>query len=183
MPPKDSIKTSSREWQQRGKCEKNWGIVHSATASCWIPLEISFTSLLLPCMFRGPKPGCLTPSAAPNILLPGSPILGPPLSACKIAGSSGVGDTAEFMSSLSVGCDGRLGRVGDGSRFSFACGCSGMEPFMRKLLLPPLPLLLALREGKTEMDAARLLWPREGLLMCWPRELTVCIMIWASGPS
>jgi len=141
----------------------------------------------LPLMTRGPKPGCLTPRAAPNILFPGSPILGGP-SACTIAGSSVVGDTAEFMSSLRVGCDGRLGSVGEGSRLPFACGCSGIEPLVFKwdsvtlcpLLRPP-PLLL--RVGNTEMDAARLLWPRDGLLVCCPRELTVCITVWASGPS
>jgi hypothetical protein len=78
---------------------------------------------------RGPKPGCLTPNAAPNILLPGSPILGGP-SACGIAGSSGGGDTAEFMRSLRVGCEGRLGSVGEGSRPPFECGCSRIVPLV-----------------------------------------------------
>ena len=154
--------------------------------ACSAPLTPpSPTAIPLPLIFRGPNPGCLTPSAAPNILFPGSPILGGP-SACTIAGSSAVGDTAELMSSLRVGCDGRLGSVGDGSLLSFA-GCSGIEPLVFKwdsvtllpLRLPP----LLLRVGNTEMDAARLLCPRDGLLVCCPREFTVCITVWASGPS
>lgn len=41
-----------------------------------------------------------------------------------------------------------------------------------------------LREaGNTEMDAARALWERDALGLCWPRELTVWMTSWASGPS
>jgi hypothetical protein len=139
------------------------------------PTATPFPLLLL--MFRGPRPGCLTPSAAPSILFPGSPILGGP-SACKIAGSSAVGVTAEFISSLRVGCEGRLGSVGEGSLLPFGCGCSGIEPLvftwdraMPCPLRPPPPLLV--RVGNTEMDAARLLCPRDGLDVCCPREFTV----------
>lgn len=38
--------------------------------------------------------------------------------------------------------------------------------------------------GKTETDAARGWCEREALLgLCWPRELTVCMTVCASGPS
>lgn len=38
--------------------------------------------------------------------------------------------------------------------------------------------------GKTEMELERPLCVREGLLgLCCPREFTVCITVWASGPS
>ena len=49
----------------------------------------------------------------------------------------------------------------------------------------PLPLPFRLRParalGKTEMDALRALWAREGFEL-W-RELTAWMTVWASGPS
>jgi len=93
------------------------------------PSPIAIPLPLPPLIFRGPKPGCLTPNAAPSILLPGSPILGGP-SACRMAGSSAVGDTAELIRSLRVGCDGKVGSVGDGSRLPFVSECSGIGPLV-----------------------------------------------------
>lgn len=181
----------------RAEIAKWWSDHHSATAS---PPMARCTSLsawsaplpspLAPTL-RGPRPGCLTPNAAPSILLPGSPILGGPSACIDELSSVGV-DTADWMRSFNVGWEGRFGSVGDGSRPPFRC--SGMAPLVltwdRVLLCPlrkvlPLapPLRLPLRVGKTEMEAARLLCPRDGLLTCWPRALTVCITVCASGPS
>lgn len=145
----------------------------------------------------GPKLGCLTPSAAPNILFPGSPILGPPIpSGCKlvatIAGSAGgvpsretVSPNEEVMSELSVGWDGSDGSVGEGSR-TLACRLVGIDtellsddgcPFGRKLPLPFMALLPELIRPwapvNADIEAARALWVREGLDTCWPREFTV----------
>lgn len=91
------------------------------------------------------------------------------------------------MSELSVGCEGRDGSVGEGSRPP-TCVLDGIDtvlfsvccPFGRKplplpfvaLVLPPEPIRpWAL--GKEDMETARGLWVREGLDACWPRELTV----------
>lgn len=71
-----------------------------------------------------PKLGCLTPRAAPNILLPGSPILGAGLIvselAERIAGSFKIDSSAktdvEESNESKVGWEGSDGRVGDGSR-------------------------------------------------------------------
>jgi hypothetical protein len=162
---------------------------------------------LLPFPFTtlGPRLGCLTPKAAPSILLPGSPILGPLMdSACccklvvKIAGSEGrlfvpatASPSEELMRALRVGCEGREGNVGDG----WPSARSGIETLwplgadvlLLRLLLPLLGCafeLDALRVlGKTDTEAARGLCDLEALGLCWPLELTVWITDWASGPS
>jgi len=136
----------------------------------------------------GPSPGWRTPSAAPNILFPGSPILGglPTLSKPSIAGppiariagseggaSSGFGElNVEEMSAFSVGWEGKVGRVGEGSRslgwifarFWRAGGCSGMDavPFNpgRTPFRKELELLMVEAERPCEMDPLEL-WALE----------------------
>lgn len=69
---------------------------------------------------RGGRLGCLTPSAAPSILFPGSPIRGAPCSgwATTTAGSEAVGSATpvsdEEIREFNVGWDGRSGNVGEG---------------------------------------------------------------------
>lgn len=102
---------------------------HSATTKPLITRCNSAIPFGAPLTTRGPRPGCLTPSAAPNILLPGSPIRGAPCSGCaaRIAGSDARGSdestplNEEDINALSVGCEGMLGNVGEGSR-SLSCG-------------------------------------------------------------
>lgn len=77
------------EYRIEGWFEKGcrWDFVYSATTRPPIALCISLMwstpfpgaglELPLPFIILGPRPGCLTPRAAPSILLPGSPILGP----------------------------------------------------------------------------------------------------------
>jgi len=115
-----------------------WSQNYSATTrppiarwTCSIPLgEI----LPPPPTSRGPRPGCRTPSAAPSIRLPGSPILGgADISWCRGCGCcrlvleideseprrsapATASPSDELMSAFNVGCEGRLGRVGEGSR-------------------------------------------------------------------
>jgi hypothetical protein len=151
-------------------------------------------------MILGPKPGCRTPRACPNILFPGSPIRGGALAPCspspippiatmagstageegptpKLLVSSVLEPKVDEMREFSVGCDGRLGSVGDGSR-SRELGdeipvaeCSGIVP-----LRPAAPLrneldeLMVEAERPCEMEF-RELCARDGLLE-W-RELTV----------
>jgi len=148
-------------------------------------------------MILGPKPGCLIPNACPSILFPGSPIRGgvepafspspiPPIA--TIAGSAGGGvvpalkwslsstpdPKVEEIREFSVGCDGKFGSVGDGSRsreggfdilVASACGCSGIEPLrLRTPLRNEFELLMVEAERPCEMEF-RELCAREGLLL------------------
>ena len=144
-------------------------------------------------MFRGPRLGCLIPSAAPSIRLPGSPIRGAPAElllvvlcslVAKIAGSfriaSSPNDEDDEIIELNVGLDGTEGNVGDGSRpppdipfveIAATTGCSGMVPF-KGFICPFRILELAIRACPlgSDIDADRPLCVRDALLMC--RELT-----------
>jgi hypothetical protein len=112
-------------------------LIYSATTSppialCICSMPLADERVPPPPTIRGPSPGCLTPSAAPSIRFPGSPILGAnDTSGCcawcrlevKIAGSDArifalVVDSPkdELMSAFKVGWEGRLGSVGEGSR-------------------------------------------------------------------
>jgi hypothetical protein len=154
----------------------------------------------LPFKPLAPSPGCLTPKAAPNILLPGSPILGPfPSSAvwsCKLVvkmagslGTSALSPKVELISAFSVGWEGRLGRLGLGSLPAFVVAeCSGIETWLKfrwaLWWLWAFPEPDAVRApGRAEMEGARPLWERDGLEWCWDRALTAWMTFWASGPS
>jgi hypothetical protein len=106
---------------------KDEQIPHSATVSPPIALVTSLYDGS-PLSTRELKPGCLTPNAAPNILLPGSPILGALCSTpsgcrlvARMAGSVGSSCVApspreELIKAFNVGWEGRLGKVGECSR-------------------------------------------------------------------
>ena len=152
------------------------------------------------------SPGCLTPNAAPSILFPGSPILGPLTDStgwgccwCKLvdtiagsfkAGPATVSPKDELMRALSVGWVERGGNVGEGSRpfmFEFS-GMATCWPLAMIWLLRAVfdwgmgPEILVLRAlGNTATEAARACCERERLGLC--RELTVWMTDWASGPS
>jgi len=88
------------------------------------------------------------------------------------------------MREFSVGCDGKLGNVGDGSRsregpfdifVASAWGCSGIDALrLRTPLRKEGAVLMAEAERPCEMEF-RELCEREGLLL-W-RELTVCMTV------
>jgi hypothetical protein len=182
----------------------SWDNVHSATAS---PLKDLWIVSRSPCweelLFntRGPSEGCLTPNAAPSIRFPGAPtvllpflppIPSPERDVARIAGSARICESGwaplspneEVINELSVGCVGRLGSVGDGSRPS-AKGCSGMETLLlvgmgwRKLPEAEMPFPFPFDTerpwllGNTEIELDRPVCERDGFEACWPRELTV----------